>query len=84
MALGLGVASVRGDKNSQEDSFGLIALCSVGPILAVLFLGISSEDYIVETQHTAKTIKENFTKHSTNLALKPKDSSETHFFNGVI
>ena len=62
MALGLGVASVRGDKNSQEDSFGLIALCSVGPILAVLFLGlffgISSEDYIVETQHTAKTIKE--------------------------
>ncbi|NDO45707.1 DUF1538 domain-containing protein [Clostridium sp. MD294] len=62
MALGLGVASVRGDKNSQEDSFGLISLCSIGPILAVLFLGlffgISSEDYVVETQHTVKTVKE--------------------------
>ena len=40
MALGLGIASSRNDKNSSSDSFGLIALCSVGPILAVLLLGI--------------------------------------------
>ena len=40
LALGVGVASVRADKNSQEDSFGLVALCSVGPILAVLLLGV--------------------------------------------
>jgi hypothetical protein len=40
LALGVGVASVRSDKNSQDDSFGLVALCSIGPILAVLFLGI--------------------------------------------
>lgn len=40
MALGLGLASVRTDKGSREDSFGLVALCSVGPILAVLLLGI--------------------------------------------
>jgi len=39
MALGVGLASVRGDKNSAEDSFGLVALCSVGPILTVLILG---------------------------------------------
>ncbi len=39
MALGAGLASVRGDKTSQEDSFGLVALCSVGPILTVLILG---------------------------------------------
>ena len=39
MALGVGLASVRGDKNSSEDSFGLVALCSVGPILTVLLLG---------------------------------------------
>lgn len=62
MALGLGVASVRGDKNSQEDSFGLISLCSVGPILAVLllglFFGVSSEEYMVQTQTTAENIKE--------------------------
>ncbi len=42
MALGLGLASLRGDKTSQEDSFGLVALCSVGPILTVLLLGIFS------------------------------------------
>jgi len=39
MALGVGLASVRSDKTSEEDSFGLVALCSVGPILTVLILG---------------------------------------------
>ena len=38
MALGVGVASIRSDANAQEDSFGLVALCSIGPILAVLIL----------------------------------------------
>ncbi|MBR5001722.1 MAG: DUF1538 domain-containing protein, partial [Firmicutes bacterium] len=38
MALGVGVASIRGDKSAQDDSFGLVALCSVGPILSVLLL----------------------------------------------
>jgi hypothetical protein len=40
LALGVGVASIRGDKGSQDDSFGLVSLCSVGPIIAVLTLGI--------------------------------------------
>jgi len=39
MALGVGIASALGGKNSGENSFGLIALCSVGPMLAVLILG---------------------------------------------
>lgn len=39
MALGVGIASSIGGKNSSENSFGLIALCSVGPMLAVLVLG---------------------------------------------
>lgn len=39
MAMGIGVASIRSDKNAEADSFGLVALCSVGPILAVLILG---------------------------------------------
>ncbi len=38
MALGVGVASIRSDGNANTDSFGLVALCSVGPILAVLIL----------------------------------------------
>ncbi len=40
MALGVGVASVRSDSRAGEDSFGLVALSSVGPILAVLVLGL--------------------------------------------
>ncbi len=40
MALGVGLASVRNDKNATNDSFGLVALCSIGPILSVLILGI--------------------------------------------
>ena len=42
MALGVGISSVLGDRHSQENSFGLVSLCSVGPILAVLVLGIFS------------------------------------------
>lgn len=40
MAMGVGLASVRGDKNASSDSFGLVALASVGPVLAVLILGL--------------------------------------------
>ncbi len=40
MAMGLGLASVRSDKDSADDSFGLVALSSIGPILAVQILGI--------------------------------------------
>ena len=40
MALGVGVAAIRSDRHAADDSFGLVALCSVGPILAVLLLGI--------------------------------------------
>lgn len=40
MALGIGMASVRSDKNSSSDSFGLTAICSIGPVLSVLLLGI--------------------------------------------
>lgn len=40
MALGTGMATMRGDKHSGEDSFGLVSLCSIGPILSVLILSI--------------------------------------------
>ena len=58
MALGVGIAATIGGKNASENSFGLIAMCSVGPILAVLLLGsgargelnYSVPDYSVETR----------------------------------
>jgi len=53
MAFGLGLSAMRSDKASKEDSFGLIALCSIGPILAVLclsfFFDTSSSYPVYET-----------------------------------
>ena len=40
MALGVGVSAVRNDKDAGGDSFGLVALCSIGPIITVLLLGL--------------------------------------------
>lgn len=40
MALGVGLSLMRSDNSSQEDSFGLTAICSIGPIIAVMILGI--------------------------------------------
>lgn len=40
IALGVGISSIRNDRHAADDSFGLVALCSVGPILAVLALGL--------------------------------------------
>ena len=42
IAIGAGIASSLGGRNSGENSFGLLALCSVGPILTVMALGLSS------------------------------------------
>jgi len=40
MALGIGICAIRDDRHAADDSFGLVALCSIGPILAVLVLGM--------------------------------------------
>jgi hypothetical protein len=40
LALGVGVASVLGGKTASADGFGLVALASIGPILAVMLLGL--------------------------------------------
>ena len=40
MALGVGVSAIRSDRHAADDSFGLVALCSIGPILSVLILGM--------------------------------------------
>ncbi|MDR0539118.1 MAG: DUF1538 domain-containing protein [Spirochaetaceae bacterium] len=70
LAMGVGVASVRGDKGSQEDSFGLVSLCSIGPIIAVLLLGIFynpggasvAETHLAEAA-TSRDVVVQFTAH---------------------
>lgn len=44
LALGVGISHVRSDRQAEADSFGLVSLCSIGPILSVLLLGFFSED----------------------------------------
>ncbi len=50
MAFGIGISAIRSDKHAADDSFGLVSLCSVGPIIAVLILGMiyhpESAEYI--------------------------------------
>lgn len=60
LALGIGISHIRSDRNSEADSFGLVALCSIGPILAVLILGFFYKDgsSVAETEtvtYTAST-----------------------------
>ena len=40
MSVGIGLASVRGGKGSTDNSFGAVAFCTLGPIAALLFLGL--------------------------------------------
>lgn len=52
MALGAGIANMSKNKHSEEDSFGLVALCSIGPILSVLILSICFQPEASTTQET--------------------------------
>ena len=54
MAMGVGLSSVRSDKNSSSDSFGLVALSSIGPILAVMLLGCFYNPH--EAAYTATSV----------------------------
>lgn len=63
MALGVGVASISSSNDSGDDNFGMVALCSVGPILAVMVLGIiynvegqSAPNYPIPTVDTSREI----------------------------
>ncbi len=43
MALGVGISATIGGRDANENSFGLIALCSVGPIIAVMALSLTTK-----------------------------------------
>lgn len=62
MAFGVGISALRSDKNAASDSFGYVALSSVGPILAVMLLGIfynsSDASYSTITNLDVHTMQE--------------------------
>lgn len=49
MALGVGISTTIGGRNANENSFGLVALCSIGPILAVIILSMTSSGSLTYT-----------------------------------
>ena len=57
MALGAGMASMSASKSSQENSFGLVSLCSIGPIISVMILSICFKPE-AETTETVLSIPE--------------------------
>ena len=65
MAFGAGIASMRKDKHSGDDSFGLVSLCSIGPILSVLILGLIrkpdvNNDFVDPTKYIDYTTRDAF------------------------
>ena len=61
LALGVGISNMRSDRKAASDSFGLVALCSIGPVLAVLALGFfykgsgtASETIILTSENTVQ------------------------------
>ena len=56
MAMGVGLSMIRADKDASNDSFGLVALSSIGPILAVMLLGFfyQPDDAVYAGTHMAE------------------------------
>lgn len=84
LAIGVGMAAIRGDKGSHDDSFGLVAMCVAGPVLAVLVLGVfynpSGAEYgaivlpeVVTSQDVAKAFAIGLPQYlkEVSLALSP-------------
>lgn len=59
IAIGVGVAAMRSDKGAETDGFGLTALCSVGPILSVMILGIIFKPESIVTGAEQLTVIQN-------------------------
>ena len=67
MALGVGVAAVRGGSRAGDDSFGFVGLASVGPILAVLMLGLFASPAAPAVSAAAEEGASGLAEHFLNL-----------------
>jgi hypothetical protein len=85
LALGVGAAALRSDKDSLNDSFGLVALCSIGPILAVILLGLFFNPDGAEVPPNTVPVVESSRDVVTSFALKlPEFSREVAGALGAI
>ena len=78
MAFGLGVSAIRSDKHAYTDSFGLVAICSIGPILAVTVLSlIYSPSGVASDVFAAPEIADSIDLRQLFLSQAPRYMGET-------
>ena len=71
MALGVGISKVLGGRNNQDNSFGLVALCSIGPVLAVLILGIFARNdlsYSISYDNVESNVLHAYLENASHVA----------------
>ncbi len=65
MSFCLGMSAIRGGNSSEEDSFGLVAICSMGPVLAILILGLFFQNVTI-TQSASEIVAGNWSSIPMN------------------
>ena len=77
MSLGAGVSSARAKKEEGADSFGITALCSIGPIISVMALGviikITDLSYTPETITTIENTREGLVRYASDFGHYAKE-----------
>ncbi len=76
MALCLGLSNIKTNSKSDDDGFGMVALTLVGPIIAVLILGIffkSDSIIIEETVPAIDSVKDMFMSFVVTIPSSMKD-----------
>ena len=69
MALGVGIAATAGGRNANENSFGLVAMCSVGPIIAVMALSLFTDGSLESYDTSIYDIENYLGAHMGELIL---------------
>lgn len=69
MAIGMGLSKSRGDKNADMDTFGLIGIASIGPIISVLLLGLIYTTPNAPTMDLSTTYFEYFIQNTYQMLI---------------
>lgn len=72
MSLAYGISRARGDKASDQDSFGLVGITVTGPIFAILILGLFFRDISPDAMNSATvspTLLEYLVQYTKDMAI---------------
>lgn len=69
VSFGIGLAGVKGSSSSKDDSFGLSGLCSIGPVIVVLLLGLIIKPENLKATNDTVTLSEAILSSVQDVAL---------------